>query len=205
MPDRLGRARFNEPVTEPRRTTARGLRSDAHNNRERITEAAVAAFHRDGLTAPMATIAAEAGVGVGTLYRHFPTRDDLLDELTYRSFGLMLGHLESAAGGSVPATEVLRTFLAGVIADRDALVLPSTGGPPARTPRTLEVQRSLHAAIRAVLSTGADDGSIRREVDVWDIAWLGATLAPPGRPGPTWDAIARRLLDTYLAGLGAAP
>jgi len=165
----------------------------------------VAAFHRDGLTAPMATIAAEAGVGVGTLYRHFPTRDDLLDELTLRSFELMLGHLERAAGGAGPATEVLRAFLVAVVEDRDALVLPTTGGPPARSRATLDAQRRLHAAIREVLSRGASDGSIRREVDVWDIAWLGATLAQPGRPGPTWDAIARRLLDTYLAGLGAAP
>lgn len=192
-------------MTEPLPQTSRGLRSDAHRNRERVTEAAVAAFHRDGLTAPMATIAAEAGVGVGTLYRHFPTRDDLLDELTRRSFGVMLGHLEQALGAAGPATEVLRTFLLAVIADRDALVLPSTGGPPARGQRTLEVQGRLHATIREVLATGATDGSIRREVDVWDIAWLGATLAPPGRPGPTWDTIARRLLDTYLAGLGSAP
>jgi AcrR family transcriptional regulator len=151
----------------------------------------------------MATIAAEAGVGVGTLYRHFPTREDLLDELTLRSFELMLGHLERAAAATNPATEVLRTFLRAVVADRDTLVLPSTGGPPVSGPRTVEAQRKLHAAIREVLSRGAEDGSIRREVDIWDIAWLGATLAQPGRPGPAWDAIARRLLDTYLAGLGA--
>lgn len=190
------------PVTEPRPTTARGLRSDAHRNRERVAEVAVRAFHRDGLTSPMASIAAAAGVGVGTLYRHFPTREDLLDELTHRSFRLMLGHLEQATGKADTATEVLRQFLTAVIEDRDALVLPSTGGPPARSPRTRDAQRSLHTAIRAVLARGASDGSIRREVDVWDVAWLGATLAQPGRPEPTWDAIALRMLDTYLAGLG---
>jgi AcrR family transcriptional regulator len=191
------------PVTEPPPKTARGLRSDAHRNRERVLQAGIAAFHRDGLSAPMATIAAEAGVGVGTLYRHFPTREDLLDELTNRSFELMLGHLERAAADTNPATEVLRAFLSAVVADRDSLVLPSMGGPPARGPRAVDAQRRLHAAIREVLSRGADDGSIRREVDIWDIAWLGATLAQPGRPGATWDAIAQRLLDTYLAGLGA--
>ncbi|WP_460818179.1 hypothetical protein [Nocardioides korecus] len=42
---------------------------------------------------------------------------------------------------------------------------------------------------------------MRREVDVWDVAWLGATLAQPGRDDPGWEAICLRLLDTYLAGL----
>jgi AcrR family transcriptional regulator len=191
------------PVTEPPPQPERGLRRDAHRNRERVAQAAVAAFHRDGLSAPMATIATEAGVGVGTLYRHFPTREDLLDELTFRSFELMLSHLERAAAATIPATEVLRAFLGAVVADRDALVLPSTGGPPARGPRAIDAQRRLHEAIREVLARGKDDGSIRREVDIWDVAWLGATLAQPGRPGPSWDAIAERLLDTYLAGLGA--
>jgi hypothetical protein len=114
----------------------------------------------------------------------------------------MLAHLEEATGRGDTATEVLRLFLTAVIEDRDALVLPSTGGPPARSQRALDAQRSLHTAIRAVLTRGSADGSIQREVDVWDVAWLGATLAQPGRTGPAWDSIALRLLDTYLAGLG---
>jgi AcrR family transcriptional regulator len=179
----------------------RELRADAHQNRERLAAAAVAAIHRDGLHVPMATIAAGAGVGVGTLYRHFPTRDDLLDELTCRSFQRMLDHLTVANNDAGTATESLRQFLTAVITDREDMLLPATGGPAVQTDRTRAVQAELHAAIRQLLQRGVRDGTIRRKVDVWDVAWLGATLAQPGREGQGWDEICLRLLDTYLAGL----
>jgi AcrR family transcriptional regulator len=180
----------------------RQLRRDAHRNREQLARAAVAALHRDGLAVPMATIAADAGVGVGTLYRHFPTREDLLDELTFRSFQRMLNHLAHASETAETATEAFRHFLTAVVRDRADMLLPSTGGPAVRTDRTRAVQQELHAAIAQEISRGADDGTILRAVGVWDIAWLGATLAQPGRDGPSWDAVCLRLLDTYLAGLG---
>jgi AcrR family transcriptional regulator len=180
----------------------RELRSDAHRNRERVASAAVVALHRDGPSVPMATIAAEAGVGVGTLYRHFPTREDLLDELTFRSFQLMLGHIRHASRSGGTATESLREFLTAVIGDRHRMVLPATGGPPVTSERTRAVQAELHDAIRGLISRGAEDGTILRQVDMWDIAWLGALLAQPGRIGEALDAVFLRLLDSYLAGLG---
>jgi AcrR family transcriptional regulator len=177
------------------------MRSDALRNREQLTRAAVTALHREGLGVPMATIAAEAGVGVGTLYRHFPAREDLVDELTRRSFQRMVDHLLQATQLGGTATEILRHFLTAVIKDRDELLLPTTGGPAVQTDRTRAVQKELHAAIKAVIRRGVRDGTIVRKVDVSDVAWLGATLAQPGRAGPSWDAICLRLLDTYLAGL----
>ena len=60
------------------RSGVRRLRSDAAANRERIVAAATIAVRRDGEKVPMATIADEAGVGIGTLYRHYPTRPALL-------------------------------------------------------------------------------------------------------------------------------
>jgi AcrR family transcriptional regulator len=183
-------------------TSERQMRSDAQRNRERLAHAAVRAVHREGPTVPMATIAADAGVGVGTLYRHFSTRDDLHDELTYRSFGLMLEHIRHARAVADTATATFRTFLTAVIRDRNDMLLPASGGPPVSSQRTRAVQRQLHEEIEAVIALGAEDGTIRREVNVSDIAWLGATLAQPGRIGNAWDAICRRLLDTYLAGLG---
>ncbi|WP_193609431.1 TetR/AcrR family transcriptional regulator [Nocardioides lijunqiniae] len=182
----------------------RELRSDAHRNRERVVTAAVAALHREGLAVPMATIAADAGVGVGTLYRHFPTREELLEELTHRSFRLMVDRLTHAREAGGTATEVLRAFLRAVIADRDAMVLPSTGGPASPGKAARAVQAELHRGLREVLDRGAADGTVVRDVAVSDIAWLGATLAQPGRPGAAWERICLRLLDTYLAGLGTA-
>jgi AcrR family transcriptional regulator len=166
-----------------------------------VASAAVVALHRDGLSVPMATIASEAGVGVGTLYRHFPTREELLDELTYRSFQLMLSHIEHASTTGRTATDALRRFLTAVIGDRHRMILPATGGPPVTSARTRAVQSELHDAIRRLITRGAEDGTILRQVDVWDIAWLGALLAQPGRTGESLDAVCLRLLDSYLAGL----
>ena len=76
----------------------RKLRSDAQRNRERILETAKAAFTRHGADASLEEIAMRAGVGIGTLYRHFPTRDALI-EAVYRSEVEKL----AAAGGSFAA------------------------------------------------------------------------------------------------------
>lgn len=182
--------------------TARVLRSDAQRNRERLITAAIAAVHRDGAAVPMATIAAEADVGVGTLYRHFAAREDLIEELTYRSMKLMLTRIQHAIEVTDTAIAAFRVFLSAVIGDRNDMVLRSTGGPSVPSARSQAVQKQLHEAIRELIARGGAEGTIKRDIDVFDIAWVGATLAQPGRDGPEWDRISGRLLDTYLAGLG---
>ncbi|MDE9367760.1 TetR/AcrR family transcriptional regulator [Luteipulveratus sp. YIM 133132] len=189
---------MSESATEDRR-----LRSDAERNRERVVAAAVVALHRDGAGVPIATIADDAGVGVGTVYRHFRNREVLVEELTHRSFTLMVGRLQHAQGLGGTAVEAFRDFLLGVIQDRNDMVLRSTGGPAVESERVGAVQAELHRGIRELIARGLADGTIRREIDVADIAWLGATLAQPGREGRAWERICERLLDTYLAGLGA--
>ena len=82
---------------------AQRLRSDAAANRERILAAATIAVRRDGEKVPMATIAEEAGVGIGTVYRHYPTRPALLAALTLRSFHLVLERARTAAQSDEPA------------------------------------------------------------------------------------------------------
>ena len=86
---------------------AQRMRSDAAANRERILAAATIAVRRDGEKVPMATIADEAGVGIGTLYRHYPTRPALLAALTIRSFHLVLEHARAAALSDEPAPTAL--------------------------------------------------------------------------------------------------
>ena len=69
-----------------RQSRPREQRSDAARNHEALVRAATAAVHRAGPHMSMATIAADAGIGIGTLYRHFATREDPLNCLTHRSF-----------------------------------------------------------------------------------------------------------------------
>lgn len=183
--------------------SGREPRSDAIRNQQALVRAAVAAVHREGPRVRMATVAAEAGVGIGTLYRHFPTRDDLLGYLTHASFEQVLANAEAASAAGGTATEALRLFIEAAIGQRDELVLPLHGGPPPSWERTRAVQERVHQAVARIIDRGHADGTITQVVTTHDIVALGAMLAQPGRPDPGWDATCRRLLATYLAGLGA--
>jgi AcrR family transcriptional regulator len=176
-------------------------RSDAARNRETLLRAATAAVHREGPHVPMATIAAGAGVGIGTLYRHFATREDLLSELTHRSFEQVLANALAAERDGATAAGALRRFIEAAISQRNELVLPLHGGPPLITARTREVREQVHQAVQRIIDRGRADATISQDVTPRDIVVLGAMLAQPRPFNPGWDATCRRLLATYLAGL----
>ena len=182
---------------------SREPRSDAARNHQALVRAATAAVHREGLRVPMATIAADAGVGIGTLYRHFPTREDLLGYLTHASFEQVLANARAAEGNAATAAEALRQFIETAISQRNELVLPLHGGPPLTWPRTRIVREHVHQVIQQIIDRGRADGTIAADVTPHDIVVFGAMLAQPRRSDPGWDATCRRLLATYLAGLGA--
>ena len=151
----------------------------------------------------MATIAADAGVGIGTLYRHFPTREDLLTYLTHASFEQVLANARAAEGNGMTAAQALQQFIEAAISQRNQLVLPLHGGPPLTSPRTRAVRKHVHQVIQQIIDRGRADGTITRDVTPHDIVVFGAMLAQPRRSDPGWDATCRRLLATYLAGLGS--
>jgi AcrR family transcriptional regulator len=182
--------------------SSREPRSDAARNHEALVRAATAAVHREGPRVPMATIAADAGVGIGTLYRHFPSREDLLDYLTHTSFEQVLANAQAAERGGTTATEALRRFIEAAIGQRNELVLPLHGGPPLRSPRTRAVREQIHRILRQVIDRGRADGTIKQDVTPREIVVFGSMLAQPRGPDPGWDTTCRRLLATYLAGLG---
>jgi AcrR family transcriptional regulator len=179
-------------------------RSDAAHNREALVRAATVAVHREGLKVPMATIAADAGVGVGTLYRHFPTREDLLNALTHRSFEQVLSNVQVAESDGTTASDALRRFIEAAIAQRNELVLPLHGGLPATVPETLAVRDQVHRAVQRIIERGRADATISRDVTPRDVVVFGAMLAQPRQPDPEWDETCRRLLATYVNGLGAS-
>jgi AcrR family transcriptional regulator len=184
-------------------TNSREPRSDAARNHQALVRAATTAVHRDGPRVPMATIAADAGVGIGTLYRHFPTREDLLNYLTHASFEQVLANAEAAESNGTTATEALQRFIEAAISQRNELVLPLHGGPPLTWPTTRIVREHVHQIIQRIIDRGRADGTITREVTPHDIVVFGAMLAQPRRSDPDWDATCIRLLATYLAGLGS--
>jgi AcrR family transcriptional regulator len=181
----------------------RALRSDAAANRERILAAAAVAVRRDGERVPMATIADEAGVGIGTVYRHYPTRAALLAALSLRAYDLVLGHARTAACADGPAVDAIAQFLAQTIAARDDLNLPLHGGPVSLDARTLALQAEIRELLEQVLARGRRDGSIRADATANDIIITGAMLAQPLAHVADWDRLARRQAEIYLAGLAA--
>src|SRR5579863_1586211 len=96
--------------TKRKQISVRKPRSDAQRNRERILEAAKEAFTRSGANVNLDDIAKDAGVGPGTLYRHFPTRDALL-EAVYRSEVAKLAAAEGRFAASMPPVEALRAWM----------------------------------------------------------------------------------------------
>jgi AcrR family transcriptional regulator len=183
-------------------TIGRPVRADAQRNRDRLLEAAVHAFASDGVEVTLDAIAKAAGVGIGTLYRHFPTREALI-EAAYRQ---ELAHLCDAVPGllrSLPPDEATRAWMDGFIdymttkrymAGALQAVIASGGNPYA------ESRGRLIAAITALLDAGVTAGTLRSDVAPNDVllALSGVSLAA-GEPAQRQQA--GRLLDLLVDGL----
>ncbi len=186
-------------------STPRDVRSDALRNREVLLRAATAAFCREGPRVRMGTVAADAGVGIGTLYRHFPTRELLLDELSHRSYLQILDNVRSAEQGGVDAVDRLRRFVEAAIPLRNELVLVLHGGPEVTAPRTRAVRAEIRRIVQRIIEQGIADRTLRPDIGPDDVILFGAMLAQPGPSDPDRDATYRRMLDTYLRGIRRVP
>ena len=149
----------------------------------------------------MATIAAEAGVGVGTVYRHFPTRAKLLAALTMRSYHLVLDHARTALDSDESAPAALEHFFRQTIAAGDDLILPLHGGPVSVDEKTVALRTEISDLLVQVLARGRADGTIRGDVSAVDIIITGAMLAQPLPHAANWEQLARRQAAIYVAGL----
>src|ERR1700689_1161794 len=169
-----------------RKTHPREQRSDAARNHEALVRAATAAMHREGPHVSMAPIAADASVGIGTLYRHFPTREDLFNSLTHRSFEQVLSNVRAAESDGTTANDALRRFIEAAIAQRNELVLPLHGGLPVTATETIAVRDQVHRALERIIERGRTDGTISQDVPPRDVVIFGAMLAQPRQPDPEW-------------------
>jgi AcrR family transcriptional regulator len=192
-------------VTEagPAPDEQRKLRRDAAVNRDRVLEAAASAIRREGIKVPLAVIAADAGVGVGTLYRRYPSREALLTALTHRSFGLVLAAAHRAAGSDEPAIEALGRFLDETIEHGEELILPMHGGPVPLDEETIARRAQVRSTLERLLSRGREDGTVGPGVTAEDVVLFGAFLAQPLPHVPDWKQAARRQARIFLAGVSA--
>lgn len=183
-----------QPARQPRR--------DALRNRERVLDAATELVRREGEKVPMARIAEHAGVGVGTLYRHFPAREDLLGALVHRSFGLAAANARAAAEHPGSALDGVRSFFLATLRDRDRFVLPLHGGPPVFTPATRERQADVRSSLRALIERGAAAGELREDLTPEDLIVATSLLSRPLPAAGDWERLAHRQIDLMLGGLG---
>ena len=176
-------------------------RSDAQRNRERILEVAKEAFTRSGANTSLDDVAKDAGVGAGTLYRHFPTRDALL-EAVYRTEVEKLAAAQQKFADTMPPVEALRAWMllfVDYIAAKQ-IIAPAlntlVGGPS----KLYEGSRAhKQGAIEALVKRAIKSGDIRKDLDSFDLlrALVGVSNVAST---PDWQQSARRLVDILIIG-----
>ncbi len=181
-------------------------RRDAELNRERVLDAAVSTMLRQGRHVPLAVIAAEAGVGVGTLYRSYPDREALLHALEYRAYGLLNQILDEVDRRDLPGLDAVTEFLARTVALGDHLILPLHGAPPLVSDRAVRARQEINRRLDRFIERGHADGSIRAAVNATDVIVVSALITQPLPHGPGWPLIAGRQLAIFVNGLaGSGP
>ena len=185
----------------PAKHSPRKPRADAQRNRERILDVAKHAFTRFGANASLDDIAKKANVGPGTLYRHFPTREALL-EAVYRTEVEKLAAAERKFAETLPSIEALRAWLllfVDYIATKQIIapVVNALLGDPKKVFEASYAQ--VGEAIRSLVKRAVKSGDIRKDLDPIDLlrALIGVAnvAATPDR-----RQSARRLVDILITG-----
>jgi AcrR family transcriptional regulator len=187
---------------------ARAQRSDAARNRERLVEVASDAFAREGVDASLERIAKGAGVGVGTLYRHFPTRDALVEAVFRRNVEAVVTDADELLATKPPGealAEWMQRFVAYVAAKR-GLATHLKSVLAADSELFTHSHAQLSSAIERLVTAAAGSGDIRSDADPTDVlrALSGVCLMSDA---PGWQDQACRISALLMDGLryGAGP
>ncbi|MTV11780.1 MULTISPECIES: TetR/AcrR family transcriptional regulator [Bradyrhizobium] len=185
---------------------ARKPRADAVRNRERVLEAAKVVFSAGGSEASLEAVARHAGVGIGTLYRHFPTREALY-EAVYRREVEQLGDLAEQLQCAPEPVEALRRWLRANVE-----FVATKKGMVAALALVAHGSTELHAysfdrltkAIGTLLARAVAAGAIRNDISAEDVlrALIGMCYM---HDQPGWQTTALRLLDVFVDGLRVQP
>jgi AcrR family transcriptional regulator len=188
-------------TTKAPQFTDRKLRADAQRNRERILELARQEFARSGVNASLEEIAKQAGVGPGTLYRHFPTRDALI-EAVYRTEVEKLAAAERRFAEAMPPIEALRAWMLLFIDHIAAkqIIAPALNALAGGPSKLYEGCRSqIQGAIHALVRRAIKSGDMRKDLDPMDLlrALIGVASVAAS---PDWQQSAKRVVDILITG-----
>ena len=177
-------------------------RADAQRNRVRVLEAAKQAFTRHGANASLDEIAKDAGVGAGTLYRHFPTRDALI-EAVYRTEVEKLAAAEGKFAASLPPLEALRAWMLLFVDYIEAkhIIAPALNTYAGGASKLYESSRAqVSGAIDALVKRAIQSGDIRKDIEPFDLLRALIGVSSSMGSGPDWPQSAKRLVDILITG-----
>jgi AcrR family transcriptional regulator len=177
------------------------LRSDAVENAERIMAAAVRAGLGEGKSVPLAQIAADAGVGIGTLYRRYPNRAALMEALQARAYRLLITEAADALASGKSGVDSIDRFLRQSFVHRDELVLPLHGAPRTEGTESARLRDQLKGIMAAIVERGHQDGTLRPEVTGWTVVRFGAMLAQPMSNVEGWAESAAEQRAVFIRGI----
>lgn len=199
-----GSLRFSRPMPEDSEIKARKPRADSLRNRDLLLSAAKGAFTETSADAPLEDIARRAGVGIGTLYRHFPTREALVAAVYARE----LEQLDASADTLLaqrPAGEALEAWLDLLIdymATKRVVAVALQADPGEGQRVYAQAGATILPALQRLTEAAHAAGEIRADIGFEDILRMMSGLSA-GYDKPGWDAGARRLLSVMMAGLKA--
>jgi AcrR family transcriptional regulator len=189
-------------TTDDAARPARALRADAQRNRDALLESAAAAFAEHGVDASLEDVARRAGVGIGTLYRHFPTRDALVEAAYRRGVEQLCDAAESLLAEQ-PADQALENWMlhfVGYVATKRGLAATLKLAGDTHSELFAYVHERIFGAIASLIAAAEATGRIRRDVDGGDlIRALGGICMVSDQAG--WQAQARRLVSLLMDGL----
>ena len=181
--------------------SARKPRADAQRNRERILSIAKQAFTQHGVNVSLDDVARQAAVGAGTLYRHFPTRDALL-EAVYRTEVEKLALAEKELTETLPPIEALRAWMllfVDYIAAKQ-IIAPALNTMVGKPSKLFDASGTLiKAAINGLVARAIKSGDVRADLDPLDLlrALVGVSNVASM---PDWSQSAKRLVQILIAG-----
>ena len=184
--------------------TERKQRADARQNRARILAVAKIAFAESGANASLDDVAKRAGVGPGTLYRHFPTRADLLTAV-YQAAAEKLAAAAGDFAETLPPLEAVRAWLrlfVDYLAEK-RIIIPVLGTLVDDPHKIYEASYGqIWEAVRRLVQRAVGSGDLRADLDAIDLLRAITGVATVGS-GPDWQQSARRMVDILI--LGARP
>ncbi len=187
-------------------SAGRKPRSDATRNRERLIEAAKTVLAGGGPGASLEAVAREADVGIGTLYRHFPTREALF-QAVYRREVEQLIELANALEVQSPVLEALRNWVHALVdlVETKRGLLGTLSLVPTEGSKAMyaELSGRMQEAVGRLVTQAVKTGEIRSDITVDDLLSTVYAVGYARAPGPEWKAHVLRLVDIFLDGMKA--